>query len=335
MSTSRGTLANLEHWEPSRIEATLVHRPTGNLGGELTASETNFSSAPVVVGVDGSAASLEAVALAAREAILRNRPLHVVHAFIWPLMRVPLGPSPSGPPEGGFRNQAAGLLDEAVARARAVAPDALITSEIITGDAGPVLLRCAATAHLVAIGDRGLGGFSGLLLGSVAVKLAAQSDCPVLVSRGEVHAAGPVVVGVDGSAANEAAVGFAFDSANRRGATLLAVHAWSHPASTVTADMMELVYDRAAVQADEERQLADALARWQMQYPDVTVIRSVSRAGASKALVEASSDSQLVVVGARGRGGLAGLLLGSVSQAVLHHAACPVAVVPASAGGRE
>lgn len=298
-------------------------------------SQAVMNSEPVVVGVDGSSASLEAVALAAREAVLRARTLHVVHAFIWPLMRVPLGPAPSGPPQGGFRNQAAILLNEAVARARVVAPDLEITSDIITGGAAPVLLRCAKTAHLVVIGDRGLGGFSGLLLGSVGVKLTAQGDCPVVVSRGEIHTAGPVVVGVDGSPANEAAVGFAFDSANRHNATLVVVRAWSYPTSPVTADMMALVYDPEAAQADEERSLSASIARWQVQYPDVPVIRSAPRTGASKALVEASSDSQLVVVGTRGRGALGGLVLGSVSQAVSQHSACPVAIVPGTESRSE
>lgn len=300
----------------------------------MTASTATFSSAPVVVGIDGSAASLEAVGLAAREATLRDRPLHIVHAFIWPLLRVPLGPSPSGPPDGGFQNQAARMLEEAVARARSVAPDTSITSELITGDAGPVLLQCAKAAHLVVVGDRGLGGFSGLLLGSVALKLASRSEAPVLVSRGEIHASGPVVVGVDGSAANDAAVGFAFDSASRRNAPLVAVHAWSYPAPPAAGDLMGLIYDPTDAQAEEEQELAAGLAKWQTQYPEVTVSRTAPHTGASKALVEASSDSQLVVVGARGRSALAGLLLGSVSQAVLHHAACPVAIVPASANQR-
>jgi nucleotide-binding universal stress UspA family protein len=283
---------------------------------------------PVVVGVDGSASSLEAVELAAREAVLRRRPLRVVHAFIWPYLHVPLGPSPYGPPEGGLRHQAESLLAEAGARARAAAPDLAVDSEIVSGEAAAVLVDASRTAELIVVGDRGLGGFTGLLIGSVAVQLAAHATCPILVARGGVHPAAPVLLGVDGSPANDPAVGFAFEEAALRGVPLVAMHAWTHPVSTGPGDMLPLVYDADELMAEEARVLAEALAGWHDKYPGVVVRRELPHAGARGALIEATHRAQLVVVGTRGRGGLSGLLLGSVSQAVLHHAACPVAVVP-------
>jgi nucleotide-binding universal stress UspA family protein len=286
------------------------------------------SVAPVVVGVDGSAAALAAVDLAAREATLRRRPLRVVHAFIWPYLRAPLEPSPLGPPEGGLRHDAERVVAEAVAQARAAAPDVPVTGELITGAAAAVLLGCSRTATAVVVGDRGLGGFTGLLVGSVAVHLAAHAACPVMVARGAADPGAPVLLGVDGSPANDPAVGFAFDEAALRRVPLTALHAWTHPVSTGPGDMLPLVYDVAEVEAGEARVLAEALAGWHDKYPDVVVRRVLVHGGARKALIDATRQAQLAVVGSRGRGGFAGLLLGSVSQAVLHHGACPVAVVP-------
>lgn len=285
-------------------------------------------TAPVLVGVDGSATSLTAVELAAREAALRHRPLRVVHAFIWPLLDVPLDPLPLGPPEGGLRKDAERILDEAVTHARTVDPDLVITGDIVIGAPAAVLLGYARTAALTVIGDRGLGGFTGLLVGSVAVQLAAHAPTPVLVARGRPHPDGAIVLGVDGSPAGQAAVRYAFEAAALRDAELIALHAWRYPASTGHDDLLSLVYDVDAVQADEERLLAEALAGWCQRYPDVVVRRVTLHTGSRKALLEAGREAQLIIVGARGRAGVAGLLLGSVSQAVLHHADCPVVIVP-------
>jgi nucleotide-binding universal stress UspA family protein len=282
---------------------------------------------PVVVGVDGSAYSVAALDLAAREATLRRRPLRLVHAFIWPYLHVPLGPSPYGPPEGGLRHQAERILADAYTHARTT-PDLDVQDELVTGEATAVLLDASRTAELIVVGDRGLGGFTGLLIGSVAVQLAAHASCPILIARGTADPAAPVLLGVDGSPANDPAVGFAFEEASLRGVPLIALHAWTHPVSTGPGDMVLPVYDPAEVDAQETRLLAEALAGWQDKYPDVTVERELAQASARRILVGATRQAQLVVVGTRGRGGFTGLLLGSVSQAVLHHAACPVAVVP-------
>jgi nucleotide-binding universal stress UspA family protein len=303
---------------------------------------TMLLNAPIVVGVDGSPVSLAAVDLAVRQAAVRHRPLRVVHAFIWPYFTVPLGPSPDGPPDGGLRHQAERFVDEAVERARAAAAaDVPVSGEVITGSPGAVLLDCARTAALVVIGDRGLGSVGSLLIGSVALHLAHHAVCPVLVARGDVDESRPILVGVDGSPANTAAIGHAFETASLLGVPLVALHAWSQPVSTGPGDMIPLVYDPARLAAEEGVVLAQALAGWQERYPDVVVHRNLVHQRPRAALIEASRTAQLVVVGARGLGGFTGLLLGSVSQAVLHHAACPVAVVrefreaPASAVSAE
>ena len=284
--------------------------------------------AAVVVGVDGSDSSLAAVEFAAHEATMRRRPLRIVHAFIWPYLNVPLGPSPSGPPEGGLRHEAERIVAAAVSLANATTPDTPVHADIVTGAAAAVLRECSHGATLIVIGDRGLGGFTGLLVGSVAVQLAAHATCPIIVVRGVANATLPVAVGIDGSLANDPAVRFAFEEAALRGVPLNAIHRWTHPRSTGPGDMLPLVYDVAEVEADETRVLAEALAGWRDKYPDVPVRRTVKHGSPRKALIEATNRAQLIVVGTRGRGGFTGLLLGSVSQAVIHHAACPVAVVP-------
>jgi nucleotide-binding universal stress UspA family protein len=288
---------------------------------------TAVTGAPVVAGVDGSDSSLDAVRLAAAEAVLRHRPLHLVHAFAWALLPVPVGPDPHGPPEGGLRHDAERIVAAALAEAQRAQPGVTASGAVVDGAAPAVLLREARHATLVVVGDRGLGGFGSLVLGSVAVQVAAHAPCPVLVARGESRRDGPVVVGVDGSAVSDAAVGFAFEEAALRGTDLVAVHAWRFPVSTGAGDMLPLVYDVDLLAAEEERVLAEGLAGWCERFPDVPVTRHPDRRRAAKALLAASADAQLVVVGARGRGGFAGLLLGSVSHAVLHHALCPVVVV--------
>ncbi|MEV1331461.1 universal stress protein [Micromonospora costi] len=288
--------------------------------------------AAVVVGVDGSEPALRAVRVAAVEAIRRNRPLRVVHGFIWPLLHVPLSPPPDGPPGGGLREQAQELVANAVAEAENAAPGVRVSGEIIDGEASAVLLGEASAAAMIVLGDRGLGGFSALIVGSVAIQVTSYADCPVLVVRGTTRTDGPVVVGVDGSDVSTLAVQFAADTAVTRGADLLALHAYRHPVSTGPGDMQPLVYDEALLQRQEERVLDEALAGLGDRYPGLRVTRRAVRARAGAALAEASREAQLLVVGGQGRGEFTGLLLGSVSQSVLHHADCPVAVVPAAHG---
>lgn len=294
----------------------------------------NPTDPPVVVGVDGSARSREAVAVAVREARLHRRPLRLVHAFEWPLLGVYLGPSPEGPPEGGLAAEADRILAEGLAHAAEVdrdlraddADELPVIGEVITGQAATVLLREAQQAALVVLGDRGLGGFSGLLIGSVAVQLSAHAPGPVLVVRGEQHA-GPLVLGVDGSQRGSEAVAFAFAEAAARGVELLAISAWSARPSVRAQDELPLVYDASDIESAQVRLLREALAGARERWPQVRVREQVIRGRPARVLIDASADAQLVVVGARGRGGFTGLLLGSVSQALLYHSHCPVAVV--------
>ncbi|WP_420082566.1 universal stress protein (plasmid) [Streptomyces sp. JL4002] len=294
-------------------------------------------TARIVAGIDGSPSSLAAVEAATHEARWRRAGLHLVHAFIWPKMHVPLGPSELGPPDGGLRNAAKRLVTEAEDHARTAAPDVKITSAMVTGDALTVLEAQSRTAQLVVIGSRQMGGLVGLLVGSTGVHLAARGHCPTLVTRAPGDAAGPVLLAVDGSPAGAGAVEFAFTEAALRGADLLALHAWT-PWNTQMPEPIDPALPHAgapgALAEREEALLSAALAGQREKHPQVRVERRTVRQGTREALIDASCTAQLLVVGARGRGGFTGLLLGSVSQALLHHAHCPVAVVPGPHRGR-
>lgn len=286
------------------------------------------SGAPVVVGVDGSTTGLAAVRLGADAAQRRGRPLRVVHAFVWPKLKVSGKPSPAGPADGGLRHQAEQVVTEAVAEARATAPRVRVDGEVVAGFATAVLVGESTRADLLVIGDHGLGGLTSLLIGSVAVQVTAHAACPVLVARGRPDATGPIVVGIDGTSLSTRAVGFAVEEAAQRGTHVVAVHAYRHPVSTQPGDVLPAVHDREALRDDEGRVLAESVAGWRQRYPQVEINRQLMPGRAAPALVELSRYAQLVVVGGHGRGALGGLLLGSTSQHVLHHAESPVCVVP-------
>jgi nucleotide-binding universal stress UspA family protein len=288
---------------------------------------TALPVAPVVVGVDGSRPSLDAVETAAAEAALRHRPLHIVHALVWPVIDFAFAPGLTGPSLQAIHDQADAVVREATLLAAKVAPDVPVTARVLNGAPGQVLRDKSRTADLLVLGNRGLGGFTGLLVGSVAEQAAVHCACPVMVLHGDRRDAGPVVVGVDGSAVSTRALEFAAEEASLRGADLLALHLWTGDADTELNDT--LPRGTAAWPADEEaaRVLAEALAGIAPRHPDLTIHREVVRGSARSLLVERSRGAQLVVVGSRGHGGVAGVLLGSVSRHLIHHAACPVVVV--------
>ena len=285
----------------------------------------------VVVGTDGSDPAARAVRWAAHEAALRHLRLRVVHGFVWPQMHTPLAPPAPAEIASALRDTAERLLVEAADVARSVEPAVPVETSLVDAGGTAALLRAAADAAVLVVGSRGLGGFSGLIVGSTAVQLAMHAPCPVVVVRSDPadNRDNRVVVGVDASNHAVAALGFAFQEASLRGAPLHAVHTWTEPVSTGPGDMLPLVYDAEKVTEEETRLLAEMLAGWREKYPDVVVTQEVVRGRADHALIESSRHAQLLVVGARGVGGFRGLLFGSVSQGALHHAHCPVAVVRA------
>lgn len=286
----------------------------------------------IVVGVDGSESALTAVRWAAREAVRRRLPLRLVQAFSWPNVRH------LGDPGPGFDYHEVLLraAHEQVSAAAAAGPGVELEQQIAAGYPIPMLEDESRHAQLLVLGHRGLGGVTGLLLGSVTAALATHAACPVVVvpdaEPPDILARPPVVVGVDGTPNSEAALAFAFDAADARRVPLIAVHTWweSH-----VDPVLDVVLDWDAIEADEREVLAERLAGWGEKYPDVLVQRIVARDRPARRLLDQARNAQLVVVGSRGRGSLSCLFLGSVSHALLHHAPCPVAIVrPEPGNGR-
>lgn len=287
------------------------------------------------VGVDGSPDSDRAVEWAARTAEDRAWPLQLATAVTVPSMFY-IEPSPARFIENELMNTADDHLARAVEIARRVAGDQLEIGLVRKScGAAEMLVDASETARTLVLGTRGHGEIAGVLVGSVARSVVAHAKCPTVViprpvgdsPRPEEMAGLPVVVGVDGSVASEAALEMAYGEASARGVTLVAVSVWSdatvHPALGSTPDDPQW----RRVQSMEEQVLSERMAGYRELYLDVPVRTIVEREDPVQVLTEQSRQAQLVVVGTRGRGGFRGLLLGSTSFAMLQHTRCPLMVV--------
>jgi nucleotide-binding universal stress UspA family protein len=293
---------------------------------EMSMSPTHHG---IIVGVDGSPAARVAVDWAAREASLRHLPLTLVHIVPW----ATLGMWHDMPVPVDLEAQLEKQGREILCEARRTAEEAIdrpgtitVDTELVTAGVLPTLVDWSKGADMIVVGCRGLGAIGRRLLGSVSWGLVQHAHCPVAVIHDEdplmpTPAVAPVVVGIDGSPASEAATAIAFDEASRRGVELVAVHAWS---DYLVAELPGIDWSDVKTQAEET--LAERLAGWQERYPDVTVRRVVTLDRPTHQLLEQSESAQLTVVGSHGRGGFAGMLLGSVSSAVAASARMPVIV---------
>lgn len=291
---------------------------------------------PVVVGVDGSNAALGAVRWAAREAMLRSTPLLLASTTV--ATRVTFGEAINltASTYTDLENVGNQRLDAAARCAAEEAGDdrLLVDRTLMEGAPAAVLLELARTACMLVVGSRGLGDFTGGLVGSVSFTLATHSPCPVVIVRQGLDSAdaepdGPIVVGVDGSKRSESAIAAAFEEARIRSTGLVAVHAWSDfDLTTVfTTDLNDRDLGWAEIARAEAAVLSESLAGRRESYPDVTVEKVVVRDRPVQHLVEHSRRAQLVVTGSRGRGGFTALVLGSTSRALLHSSQCPLMIV--------
>ncbi|MEU6977225.1 MULTISPECIES: universal stress protein [unclassified Streptomyces] len=282
--------------------------------------------APLVVGVDGSEPSLAAVDWAVDEAVRHALPLRIVHASLWERYEGSVPDANADRPSGRVR--AEHVVGSAADRALLRAPGLPLTTDVLPEDPSGALLREGRDAALLVVASRGRGEFAGLLLGSVSLVVAARSSCPVVVVRGDAQALaarhGRVLLGVGEQDADSPAVRFAFREAAAREAELDAVRAWRRPAHLPLPD--------GGTDGHEEGRASDrldeALEAGVRGHPGVRLLRSTVEGPAHRALTERSAAADLLVIGARRRDGLVGLELGRVAHRALHHASCPVAVVP-------
>jgi len=276
------------------------------------------SERAIAVGVDASASCLDAVEWAAREAVLRGLPVRLIHGCVF----IPARPLRDGERaedvEEALLEHGRRWLRRAAAKAAEVAPVVSAESQVRLGFATDVLLAESRSASMLVVGSRGVGGLRGAMIGSVAQKVSAEASCPVIVVREPSRADGPVVAGVDVWSGAEAVLEFAFEAACLRGVPLLVKHVFR---------------GKGVAEAQERRVVEDLVAAWRGKYPGVEArLLLASVRDPARALLLSPPDTQLIVVGSRGRGPVTSGLFGSTGNTLISRARCPVAVVHAPVG---
>ncbi|MEU8345186.1 Nucleotide-binding universal stress protein, UspA family [Actinomadura meyerae] len=278
--------------------------------------------APITVGTDGSDESARALDWAASEAALRDRPLHIVHVVeSWPYRT-----ARSARAETAELLTRAGrrILADARERVRERWPDLATTTALVSGETWQVLGAQSEKAFELVLGGRGRGGYAGSLLGSTSLRMAELSTVPVVVVRGDTAGGGEILAGIDPVRDAGAILDYAFGSAALHRVRLRLVHAWQSLALFLEAGYSDVEH----IEADLRRDVVTAYRPLRDRYPDVDVVEEIVLEHPVTALAKASREAHLLVVGARDWH-WSSPQLGSVQHGVLHHAQCPVAVVPA------
>ncbi|SFS99242.1 universal stress protein [Saccharopolyspora flava] len=287
---------------------------------------------PVLVGFDGSEASREAVRWAAREASSRGCPLVLMHVLARPFqhslpMRIPDEHDVMTKLSNAVLEQLEALEDEC----RKIDPDLQVSKDMPIGDAAEVLVERAGDAALVVLGGPLVGSRTDRLGVTAAEVVARRAAAPIVVVRGQAGTRpdSPVVVGVDGSAVSERAIGFAYETAARLDRPLVGVHSWGETAFNPFDIVDEWDADRSEFRDRAREILSESMAGWADRYPDVQVRHVVGPEQPATLLLGETDGATLLVVGSHGRGAVRRTFMGSVSHAVLNQAPCPVAVLPA------
>ncbi|MFC8510943.1 universal stress protein [Streptomyces sp. NPDC057411] len=285
---------------------------------------------PVVVGVDGSDASLAALDWAVDEAVRHGQPLRIVHASLWERYGGVLPAWSRDRPAGQVL--AENIVGTAAERARRRAPALAVSAEVLAEDAAGALLGEGHQAMLLVVGSRGRGELGDLLLGSVGLIVAARAHGPVVVVRGDEHGRQArhrrVLLGIGDHDVDAPAVRFAFREAAVRDAELDVVRAWRRPAHEPVDHPLLAGDPRVYFEQRASALLDKALEPLAREHPRVRLRRSTVEGPAHRVLTERSAAADLLVVGARRRDRVVGLELGRVAHRALHHASCPVAVIP-------
>lgn len=287
----------------------------------------------VVVAVDGSEASNNAVRWAANTANKRGVPLRLAASYTMPQFLYAEGMVPPQELFDELQTETMETVEAARTIAHEVAPDIKIGYTIAEGSPIDMLLEMSSDVTMIVMGSRGLGGLSGMVMGSVSAAVVSHAKCPVVVVREDnqvtdTNKYGPVVVGVDGSEVSQRATEFAFEEAQARGAKLVAIHTWMDMQVQASLAGLAAAQQEWNVIEDEQTQLLhDRIQPLLERFPDVDVDMVITRDRPIRALEDSAKDAQLLVVGSHGRGGFRGMLLGSTSRALLQSAPCPMVVV--------
>jgi nucleotide-binding universal stress UspA family protein len=279
-------------------------------------------NAHVVVGFDGSATAQSAVHYGAQEALRRGCDLRIMHAFGWPVFLPPFH-APYDQHDQGPRAAMLDLLAHTAHQVRADHPGLSVTTRLIDGSPGAVLVDASREAQLLVVAHRGWGGFAGLLVGSVAAQIAGHTRCPIVVVRGDDPPEdAPVVLGTDGSSGANRAAEVAFAQAQRRDVELILAHHQPARASSVGA----IAVGNPGFLATVGDTGAGALGAgaW---YPNVkyrTELITGDTVASALVTFARRTSAGLLVVGSRGRGGFRGLVMGSTPRNLIEHAPCPV-----------
>jgi nucleotide-binding universal stress UspA family protein len=282
-----------------------------------------MSKPRIIVGVDNSPGSHQATHWAADEAVRSDRELVVINVYDWHVAGARFQVA------GGYADRLKELADDvvvtAVKDAEVHAPGVVARGETVVGSAGRALVQAASPDDLIVVGNRGLGGFASLLLGSVSHYVATHAGGPVVVVRGRPDAdAGPVVVGID-TARGDTALRLAFEEAAARGTSVIAVHAYVPMSPVVAYGVMPSAEENEERHIGELTALREAVAVWTEKHPHVPIEISAVVGHPTEVLVGLSKTAQLVVVGHRGSG-FGEVRLGAVASQLLHHAQCSVMI---------
>ncbi|CNE91392.1 UspA domain-containing protein [Mycobacterium tuberculosis] len=279
-------------------------------------------SAPIVIGTDGSDESARALEWAATEATLRRRPLKIVHAVAsWPYEKARFS---QGEAANSMTRAGRMVLTAALERVRERWPDLVATTTLASGEPWKALSEQSEKAFELVVGNRGQGGFTGLLLGSTSLRVAEHSAIPVVIVRGSAFDEGEILVGIDPVRDVGAILDYAFDTAEVHQARLRVVHGWQRLATFIEAGYA----DAEEIEAELKTEVVAAYQPLRSRYQGVDVVDEIVLEHPVAALSKASRTARLLVVGAHDWR-WSSPQLGSVSHGVVHHAQCPVAIVPA------
>ena len=287
----------------------------------------------IVVAVDGSAASQTATRWAANTALKRKEPIRLVSTYSMPQFLYAEGMVPPQELYDDLEAEAMEKIDTARKIIAEFDESVEVSYQVEEGNPIDMLLDISQDVTMIVMGSRGLGGFSGMVMGSVSAAVVSHAKCPVVVVREESDVStatkyGPVVVGVDGTGVAEKAIEMAFAEASARKAPLRAVHTWiDMQVQASLAGVSAAQSEWADIEKEQSELLAENLKEPREEYPDVEVKQLITRDRPVSALTEAAEGAQLLVVGSHGRGGFKGMLLGSTSRALLQSAPCPMMVV--------